>query len=60
MVQISEKKKIQLMDNKNNNTDCNERDEIYIEQNTLITLNCNSRQKTSTEYCIMLALFNKH
>ena len=28
------------MDDKKNNTDCDDKDDIYIEQNTLVTLNC--------------------
>ena len=28
------------MDDKKNNTDCDDKDDIYIERNTLVTLNC--------------------
>ena len=39
MVQSSEKKESKLMDDNKNNTDCNDKDDIYIDHNTLITLN---------------------
>ena len=48
------------MGDKNNNTDCNEKDYIYIEWNTLITLNCKQGQTASTEYWRVLAIFTKH
>ena len=48
------------MDDKKNNTDCDDKDEIHIEQNILITLNCKRGQTTSTEYYRVLALFTRH
>ena len=48
------------MDDEKNNHDCDEKDDIYIERNTLITLNYNQRQTTSTQYYRLLAIFTKH
>ena len=60
MVQISEKKEIQLMDYNKNGTAYNDKYETYIEQNTLITLNFKQGKTTSTEYYRVLSLFTKH
>ena len=48
------------MDDKNNNTCCDDKYEIYIERSTLITLKCKHVQTTSTDYYRVLALFNKY
>ena len=36
------------MDDKKNSPDCDDKDEIYIEQDTIITLNCRRGQTTYT------------
>ena len=43
-----------------NSTDCDGKYDIYIEQNTLIKINYNQGQTTSTEYYRLIALFTKH
>ena len=47
MVQSSEKNGSQLMYDNKNNTDCGYKDDIHIEWNILITLNCKQVQTTS-------------